>query len=106
MSNEATFVISCKNWIYHKIVLSAVSKSYQEDKKKKSAIFHIQNKFGGFLKFPNNYSTGQIAILIKRHEDLLQAILPIPQNPTYETSLAALQLLIKQAETIIKIYNL
>lgn len=106
MSNEATFIISAKNWIYHKVILSNVSKAYQEDKKKKSAMHHIQNKFGAFLKFPNNYSTGQIAILIKRHEDLLQAILPIPQNPTYESSLAALQLLIKQAETIIKIYGL
>lgn len=106
MSNEAKFVISCKNWIYHKVILSNVSRAYNDDKAKKHAMLHIQNKFGGFLKFPNNYSTGQIALLIKRHENLLEAILPIPQNPTYESSLAALQLLIKQAETIIKIYNL
>jgi hypothetical protein len=90
--NEPQFIIKVKQFLNHKLILHAV--------------FNIRDKFGTFLKFPNHYSTAQIAILIKRHENLLEIVLPIPQNPTYTTSLAALQTILHQAEQIIKIYNL
>ena len=104
--SEAQFTITLKNWINHKLILSEKSKAYQEDKKKKNAAINVRIKFTNFLNYPSKYSVGQLAIMIKRHEDLFAAILPIPQNPTFESSLNTLNSLIEQANQIIKHYNL
>lgn len=104
--SEAQFTNTLKNWIYHKLILSEKSKAYQEDQKKRNAAINLRSKFTNFLNYPNKYSVGQLAIMIKRYEGLLEAVLPIPNNPTYETSLVTLQQLIKQAQIFINHYNL
>jgi hypothetical protein len=105
--NEPQFVIQTKNWIFQKLLIASKSKS-EEYKRPEfvSALFHVNGKFGKFLKYPNQYSVGQLAILIKRHQELLEAILPIPSNTNYEKSLAALTKLIQESEQIINHYHL
>lgn len=104
--SEAQFANTLKNWIYHKLILAEKSAAYNQDKKKKNAANNLRIHFTNFLNYPNKYSVGQLAIMIKRYEGLLEAVLPIPQNPTYETSLATLHQLIKQAQIFINHYNL
>lgn len=104
--SEAQFVNQLRNWLNHKIILSRKSEAYIQDKKRKNAAINLTIKFSNFLNYPRNYSVGQLAIMIKRHEDLLASCLPIPQNPAYETSLATLEKLIDQAQKFINQYNL
>lgn len=99
--NQAQFIIQTKNWLYHKFLLADKSKAFKDDRLKKSAMFHIKGKFEHFVKFPKNYSVGQLALLVKRNEALLESVLPIPSNPSYENSLAMLTSLVKEAEQII-----
>lgn len=103
--NEPQFIIQAKNWIYHKIILSANSPAYNEPVKK-NAMISVKKLFTNFLNYPSKYSAGQIALLIKRHESLLETVLPIPSNPSYENSLAALTKLIEAATKIMSHYNL
>lgn len=104
--SEAQFANTLKNWIFHKLILSQKSTVYQEDKKKKNAARIIRERFTNFLQYPNNYSVGQLAIMIKRNEEFFNAMLPIPQNQTFENSLITLNNLLQQATEIIKHYNL
>lgn len=104
--SEPQFIIQSKNWIFHKLILAEKSGAYKADETRRNAIRRIRDVFTAFLKFPNTYSAGQIALLIKRNEGLLETILPIPANPSYQNSLVVLHKIIEAAEQIIKEYNL
>lgn len=103
--NEPLFMNQSKSWLYHKFILSSKSGAYS-DGPRKSAMIAVKKLFTNFVNYPRKYSSGQIALLIKRHEALLETILPIPSNPSYENSLAVLQKLIVAAELILKHYNI
>lgn len=102
---EAQFVGQAIKWIRHKITLSNCSHWYKIPQRK-AAVLNVQKLFSQFLIHQTKYSSGQMAILIKRHEGLLETILPIPNNPSYQNSLAMLNNLIAEAENIINKYNL
>lgn len=102
---EAQFVAQGIKWIKHKIILSACSHWYKIPYRK-AAVLNVQKLFSPFLIHQTKYSSGQMAILIKRHEAILETILPIPGNPSYLNSKQALNELITQAEIIINQYNL
>ncbi len=104
MSNEE-FLIKAKNWINHKIILSQKSTWYNRQPRK-DAICHIKNIFSSFLQYPLQYNVSQLAIQVKRHEELLMAVLPIPQNPTYQNAFNGLSQVLLKATEIIQQNNL
>ena len=94
-----------KTWINNKLILSQKSNWYKIPYRKMS-IVKIQDAFNGFLFNTANYSIVQLALLLKRNEALLENVLPIPSNPSYENSRHLLETLLNEAETIINTYNL
>lgn len=102
---QEQFKSKTKTWINHKLILANTSNWYKAPFKK-DAVTHIRAIFTLFIKFPKNYNAAQIAILVKKHETLLEAVLPIPNNPSYENSLVLLKTLITEAENIIKTLNI
>jgi len=102
---QAEFLSKARTWINHKLILSNSSHWYKT-KGIKEAVIYVRGHFADFLNTKANYSAGQLAILIKRHEGHLETMLPIPNNPSYENSLLLLKQLIAEAETIINTYNL
>lgn len=100
--DNTTFLTKTKEWINNKIILSNTSQWYKTDAKRRSAIIHIQDKFATFLQFPAKFSVHQLAILLKRHEDLLLTVLPIPNNPSYEQAFNGLVKILKYATDIIE----
>lgn len=101
MDNSA-FLLKAKSWINNKLILSQKSDWYKKDSRRSSAIAHVKEKFATFLLYPTTYSVHQLALLFKRHEDLLMTILPVPNNPGYETAFKALVDLLKFAHDIIE----
>jgi len=102
---QEQFITTTKTWINNKIILSQRSNWYKIPQRR-AAIFQVQAMFGQLLLNKAKTSAGQIAILLKRHEALLETILPIPSNPSYENSFKILKTLINEAENIINTYNL
>lgn len=99
------FLCIAKTWISHKFILANKSHWYKAGFKK-DAVTHAKAIFTDFVKYKSKYSAGQIAILIKRHETLLEALFPIPSNPSYENSFIIFKKLIQAAEQIINQFNL
>lgn len=99
------FKIRAKQWINNKLILANTSTWYKQAPRK-DAILHVKNLFGTFLNFPSNYSIAQLAIQLKRHEDLLLVILPIPHNPSYEKAFNTLSELMAFATEFIDNNNL
>lgn len=102
---QSQFTQKAKTWLNHKIVLSRSSNWYKIPYRK-MAVVKVQDNFTGFLIHTANYSVFQLAILLKRNEALLETILPIPSNPSYENSYQLLKTLLAEAESIINTYNL
>lgn len=96
---ETEFRQKAKTFLNHKIILGNVSHYYKSIKKNEVA--RLKLVFGPFLLVPKTYPLGQLALLIKRHEDLITALIPIPGNVAYETSMATATELIEKAGTII-----
>lgn len=99
---QRQFIEKTKTWVNHKIILSNKSNWYKSTFNK-SSMHHVKSIFTPIL---NNTNVCQLAIIIKRNESLLEAVLPIPNNPSYENSLLLLKQIIQEAENIIKTYNL
>lgn len=104
ISNEQ-FREKAKNWINHKIILSQKSDWYKV-KNRRDAVFHIKNIFSSFLQFPSKYNLAQLALQLKKHEDILMIALPVPGNPSYETAFNSLTDLLNKANEIINEHNL
>jgi hypothetical protein len=104
MTNEE-FKEKAKAWIHHKLILAKNSEWYAVNPRK-DAVFHVGNIFNAFLQFPKNYQVAQLALQIKKHEDLLMVILPIPNNPAYENTVSTLHDLLLKAWQIIEENNL
>jgi len=102
---QTEFISKSRTWLNHKIILSRSSNWYKT-KGIKTALIYVQSNFASFLNTKGQYSAGQLALLIKRNEALLETILPIPNNPSYQNSLTVLNQLINEAENIINQYNL
>lgn len=102
---QTEFLSNSKTWLNHKLILSKSSNWYKT-KGIKEAIIYVRSNFADFLNSKGNYSAGQLAILIKRNEAVLETILPIPNNPSYEKSFLMLKELVNQAEQIINQFNL
>lgn len=102
--SEKMFINTAVNWIKNKMILSRCSNWYKVPQRK-AAIMVVNSKFAGFL-YQQHTNAAQLAILIKRHEGILENILPIPSNPSYENSLTVLKTLISEAENIINQLNL
>lgn len=102
---QEQFLNEAKKWINHKLILAKSSHWYKIPYRK-AAVLKINEVFGSLLITKTKYSAGQLAILLKRYEGVLEVLLPIPQNPSYQNSLQVLNQLIQQAETIINNYNL
>ena len=103
--DQETFKIRAKQWINNKLILANNSQWYKCTPRK-DAVLHVRNIFSTFLNFPSNYSIAQLAIQLKRHEDLLMIIMPIPNNPSYETALKSLSELMLFATEFIEQNNL
>lgn len=100
ISNEQ-FKEKAKTWLNHKLILAKSSQWYKVHGMP-TRIEHLKNIFFPFLSLPNQYSVCQLAVHIKKHEDLLFAVLPMPGNPSYENALAMLTNLIEKATEIIE----
>lgn len=101
MLNEESFKLKAKAWLNNKFILAEKSQSYKVAPRK-DAVIHAKNLFADFLRFPaEKYSVAQLAVLLKRHEDLLLSIMPIPQNPSYEKAFNALSEILNYANNLI-----
>lgn len=102
---QKTFIANAKRFLNHKIILGDKS-HYFKCSFKKQPLDRVKLIFGKMLAPLASFPVGQWAIYIKRHEDLLQAILPIPGMPAYESSLKTLNELITEANNIIDALSL
>ena len=100
MTNE-DFKMKFKKWLNHKLILSQKSQWYRQ-KRLQDAVQHVNNIFGTFLLYPSNYNVFQLAMQVRKHEDLLMVLLPIPNNPTYESAFNTLAELLMHAEELVK----
>ena len=101
--NAEDFNKTAVRWINHKLILSNCCLHYNDIKAK---VHHVRVKFYEPLHTKGKFSVQRLALLIKRNEQLLEAILPAPGNPSYESAKATLTTLIQEAENIIKHFNL
>lgn len=99
------FLADCKRYLQHKIILGNVS-AYYKQPAIKPQLKRCALIFGDFLKNPSTYPVGQLALLIKRNEDLITILLPIPGNPSYQNSKALAEQIIKQSTDILETLNL
>lgn len=102
---QKTFIENVKRFLNHKIILGQKS-HYFQCSFKKQPLDRVKMIFGKMLTINTNFPVGQWALYVKRHEDLLQAILPVPGNPAYESSLNTLTELVREANNIIDALNL
>ena len=105
MDNEK-FLIRSRQWINNKLILANTSDWYKKDARRSSAIANVKDRFQGFLTYPSNFSINNLAVLLKRHEDLLLTIMPIPNNPSYQTAFNKLSEILKYATDIVTDQNL
>jgi hypothetical protein len=104
--NKATlFIASARRFLNHKIILGEKSHYYQCSFKKQP-LDRTKQIFGPMLSPLVHVPVGHWAIYIKRHEELLMAILPVPGSSSYESSLKTAHDLVKQASEIIDALNL
>lgn len=103
--SQTEFINQCNTWIKNKLLLSNKSHWYKIPYRH-AAIQKVKQIFGKHLYENIQFSAGQMALLIKRNEALLETILPVPNNPSYQNSALILKQLIEQAEKIINQYNL
>jgi Ni,Fe-hydrogenase I large subunit len=101
----AIFAEKVKRFLNHKRKLATVSHYYKASFIAQR-IQQLNQVFGDFLAHPKTYPVGQLAIKVKKYEDLLMAVLPVPNNPSYESSLHAAKELITEAHEILKQLNL
>jgi hypothetical protein len=99
------FKEKAKTFLNHKLILGSVS-HYYKSSFRKPQIDRAKLIFGQFLTAYKSYPVGQLALLIKRHEDLIMAIIPIPGTPSYNTSVEIATQLITEASNIIDALNL
>lgn len=99
MDNEK-FIIRTRQWLNHKFQLALHSEWYKQPRQK-AAVANVKDRFSAFLMYPNNFSVHHLAVLIKRHEDLLLTLMPIPKNPSYEQAFNSLAQIMEYANTII-----
>lgn len=104
MTNQE-FKTKARAWINHKLILANNSEWYRPQARK-DAIFHVKNLFSAFLQFPVQYNEAQLALQIKKHEDLLMNVLPVPNNPAYNTAFSTLADLLKKSTEILIQHNL
>jgi hypothetical protein len=102
---ETEFREKAKTFLNHKLILANVS-HYYKCSFKKPQIDRIKLVFSAFLQVPKTYPLGQLALLIKRHEDLIINIIPIPGTPAYESSKNTAEYLIQKSGEIIDRLNL
>lgn len=102
--SDVEFINQTKKWINHKLILANGSSFYNQPKTK-AAVFYVKQKFANLLYYQQKNAI-QLALTIKKHESLLETILPIPNNPSYQNSLIILQKLIQTAEHILKTNNI
>lgn len=103
--DSETFKANTKKWINHKFMIAHNSTWYKQARQS-AAIANIRERFNAFLLYPTSFSAHNLAVLLKRHEDLLLTILPIPKNPSYEQAFNSLAAILKQANDIIEANNL
>jgi len=101
--SEKQFKTEFKKWLQNKFILSQTSKWYLN---KGTTIKLLNDKFSSFLTFSDSYSVGQLALLIKRNQTLLESILPIPNNPSYDNAVIILNNCLNKANEILTQYNL
>jgi hypothetical protein len=101
--SDQLFKIEFKKWFLNKIILSQTSKFYAN---KGTTIKILKDKFSSFLTFADSYSVGQLALLIKRNQTLLESILPIPNNPSYDNAVIILNQLLEKSNEILTKHNL
>jgi len=101
---QQEFREKAKNWLNNKIILSEKSPEWYKDKT--SALICIKHQFSSFLSFTQNYSVGDLALKIKRNEDLLFMLLPNPHNYSYNKALLTLNELLEYATDFVNSHNL
>lgn len=99
--SEEQFRQKAKTWLNHKLILSKSSQWYKNPRIF-SAVEHVRAIFNNFLLSPGKYNVCELAIKIKKHEDILMAVLPMPGNPSYDNAFAALTQLIRYSSELIK----
>jgi hypothetical protein len=105
ITSNIQFTEKARTWLNNKIILSQKSHWYNL-RERNVAIYQVKSVFSSFLSFPTSYNTAQLALHIKRNEDLLLLILPNPHNPSYNNALSTLSDLIEYAGKIITENNL
>ncbi len=98
--NEAEYRKSLKKWVRHKIKLAGCSTAYLEPEKQ-TAMKQLKNAFNRFLLNDKFFTVQQIARRLINNEEILNTVLPIPGNPSYESSLRLLQDLLQYSKNII-----
>lgn len=98
MTNEE-FKTKTKKWLNHKLILAKKSNWYKQEKIR-HIVQYTQNIFNTFLMYPNEYNAYQLAMQLRKHENLLMGLLPVPKNPTYHSAFNALAEILQHAEQL------
>jgi hypothetical protein len=98
--NEKEYRDILKRWLRHKLFLSNASPWYREAERRK-AIGQVRNAFNEFLTNDKLFTAQKIAQRIINNEDILNVVLPIPGNPSYENSLRILNELIQYSKVVL-----
>lgn len=101
--SDNEFKTELKKWLNHKFILFEKSPNYLS---KTIAIKLAKDKFYSFLIYSKNYSIGQLALDVKRNHHLLQDLVPIPNNPSYQNAQVMLHGFLNKAQEILNTYNL
>jgi hypothetical protein len=100
------FKKTVKQWINHKLILARRGACDYTQNPRRDAIFHVKSKFSDFLMFTKTYNVSQLALKMKQNEELLMNILPIPNNPSYDSAKTTIETLLATAHDILKEHNL
>jgi hypothetical protein len=100
--NEKQFRELLKRWLRHKLFLANASPWYREAKRRE-AIKQVRNAFNEFLTNDKMFTANKIAQRLINNEDILNVVLPIPGNPSYENSLRILNELLQYSKTILSV---
>lgn len=98
--NEQQYRITVKKWINHKLLLANSSHWYKAPIRAK-ALQQVRNAFNDFLRNDKLFTAQKIAQRLINNEDILNVLLPIPGNPSYENSARILAEIINYSKTII-----
>ena len=97
---ESEYKITVKKWINHKLLLSRSSVWYKVPYRAK-AVKQLRNAFNEFLLNDRLFTIQKLAQRLLNNEDILSFALPVPGNPSYESSLRILNEIIKFSKAII-----